>query len=1607
MAVPNGTASTATKVPILGKESIIVDYGLWNNYIARDLLENIVTSTYVLVCDENLAKLDYVPAFTKKFEEEREKLGKTAEDTRLLVYDRVRPGETSKSRKTKADVEDWLLKQGCTRDTVILALGGGVVGDMIGFVAATYMRGVRFVQIPTSLLAMVDSSIGGKTAIDVPMGKNLIGSFWQPERIYIDLAFLETLDKRQVCNGMAEVVKTAAIWDEKEFERLEDGADAIMAALEKPAGPGRFEGIEEVFKRIVLGSARVKAEVVSADEREGGLRNLLNFGHSIGHAYEAIWTPEILHGECVAVGMVKEAELARYLGVLPPGAVARLTKAISSYGLPTSPSDKFITKKTHKQCPTEELLHRMAVDKKNAGSKKKIVLLSAIGKCYEPQATKVADKDIRIPLSSSVLVKPGVPKGLNVSCKPPGSKSISNRVLLLAALSKGKCRIGNLLHSDDTQYMLSAISKLGGATYGWEDEGKVLVLNGNGGALKASPEEIYIGNAGTASRFLTTALSLAHATPEASHTVLTGNARMQERPQGPLVDALRSNGVSIDYIGKPGSQSLPVRIASTGGFEGGDIELTAKVSSQYVSSILMCAPYAKNPVTLRLVGGKVISQAYIDMTITMMASFGVQVTRSKTEANVYHVPKQPYQSPAEYEVESDASSATYPLAMAAITGTTCTVPNIGSASLQGDARFAVDVLKPMGCSVEQTETSTTVTGPPMGELAPIPEVDMEPMTDAFLTACVLAAVAKPGKQGATTRITGIANQRQKECNRIKAMYDELAKFGVTCRELEDGIEVDGRGMDIQQANDYIHCYDDHRVAMSFAVLASVAPKQTLVTERECTGKTWPGWWDVQHQTFGVEMEGTEPEHHQQNGAVQNSTGKLAPGEIKKSIFIVGMRGAGKTTCGQWASKILGWPVVDLDTELEQNEGMTIPEMLKDNDWAGFRERELNLLKKVMREKPEGYIFATGGGVVETTEARKLLKDWTKEGMVLMVTRDIKLVMDFLQIDKTRPAYVEDMMGVYLRRKPWFEEISNLHFHSQTVDPSKIIAGWSSPLDDFERFLWTMTGRKSAIQKIKAKQHSFFVSLTAPRMDQIVHLLPDVTTGVDAIELRADLLADPKSAEGLPTPDYLIDQVALLRASTTLPLIFTLRTASQGGRFPDKDLKGALELYRVALRMGFDFADLELTAPQELKDFVLSHRKMCTIIASHHDPKGTLSWADDAADWIPHFDAAREYGDIVKLVGVAKTSDDNDDLKAFKKRIAYELPDLPLIAMNMGEAGKMSRVTNGFMTPVSHPALPAKAAPGQLSATDIRKVLGLVGEIVPKEFTIFGSPIAHSRSPALHNTLFDLSGLPHTYGRHEATNAADVKSIIRSPNFGGGSVTIPLKLDIMPLLDEIDPAAKTIGAVNTIVCTPNSTSSPTLVGHNTDWQGMILALRNAGAAASSTARPEPGMVIGGGGTARAAIYALKNMGYSPIYLVGRNKAKLTDLASAFDDSYHVRLLASDEDARALKPAEYPVVAVGTIPGDSPIDPSMREILCHIFQASAPSITGVNSGGAKVLLEMAYKPAVTSLMQLASNSGWKSIPGLEALVGQGIHQFRLWTDIVPTYTVCRDAVMGKTE
>jgi pentafunctional AROM polypeptide len=426
-------------------------------------------------------------------------------------------------------------------------------------------------------------------------------------------------------------------------------------------------------------------------------------------------------------------------------------------------------------------------------------------------------------------------------------------------------------------------------------------------------------------------------------------------------------------------------------------------------------------------------------------------------------------------------------------------------------------------------------------------------------------------------------------------------------------------------------------------------------------------------------------------------------------------------------------------------------------------------------------------------------------------------------------------------------------------------------------------------------------------------------------------------------------------------------------------------------------------PEEILREVSENRGYTSIIASHHDPKGELSWSNGS--WIPFYNRALQYGQVIKLVGMAKSLQDNFALAEFKAWAESSHP-VPVIGINMGEHGKLSRILNNFMTPVSHPLLPSATAPGQLSAADIRRGLSLMGEITPKRFYIFGSPVQQSRSPPMHNTLFRETGLPHSYHIHETTDLNDVKAIIRSADFGGASVTIPLKQDIRPLLDSVGPEVEAINAINTIVpvtsTDANGKETTELVGRNTDYLGMVLVLRNSGAQGS--AGLHSGLVIGGGGTSRAAIYALHEMQYSPIYLLGRTPSKLSKLVEEFPKEYDIRIVPNVEYVATLD--KLPTVAIGCFPADQPIDPSIRETLCAIFEKAAEEkfeenapIGSLPPEGKRILLEMAYKPPVTSLIQLAQDAGWKTVNGLEVLVGQGVRQFQYWTGIKPLYEVAR--------
>lgn len=267
-------------------------------------------------------------------------------------------GEVHKNLATLNLIFDALLAHRLDRRCLLVALGGGVVGDMVGFAAAVYMRGVRFLQVPTTLLAQVDSSVGGKTAVNHPMGKNMIGAFYQPIGVEIDIDVLQTLPQREISAGLAEVIKYGMILDAAFFEWCEQNIDALRQ-LDPTA-----------LTHAIARSCELKAQVVGRDERESGERALLNFGHTFGHAIEAgVGYGEWLHGEAVGCGMVQAAELSHRLCGLPADAVERIRRLVSASGCPVVAPDM----------PPELWLELMRVDKKTTGGEIRFIVLPEIG----------------------------------------------------------------------------------------------------------------------------------------------------------------------------------------------------------------------------------------------------------------------------------------------------------------------------------------------------------------------------------------------------------------------------------------------------------------------------------------------------------------------------------------------------------------------------------------------------------------------------------------------------------------------------------------------------------------------------------------------------------------------------------------------------------------------------------------------------------------------------------------------------------------------------------------------------------------------------------------------------------------------------------------------------------------------------------------------------------------------------------------------------------------------------------------------------------------------------------------------------------------------------
>jgi 3-phosphoshikimate 1-carboxyvinyltransferase len=426
---------------------------------------------------------------------------------------------------------------------------------------------------------------------------------------------------------------------------------------------------------------------------------------------------------------------------------------------------------------------------------------------------------------------------INATVRVPGSKSLTNRALLIASLANGTTKITNALFSDDSRYFAQALQTLG-FDIQLDESSHEMTVTGLGGRIPATNAELFIGNAGTAARFLSAFLTLGK-----GEYILGGEPRMRERPIGDLAEALTQLGAKLQPV-NTGHWSLvtdyssicpPIKITASG-LPGGKTKIAGNISSQFLSALLMIAPYAKSPVEIELTTD-LNSKPYVDMTLSIMHDFGVDVQRNGYQS--FTIPLSTYRGASlwdhfpltNYPIESDASAASYFFAAPGICGGTVKVENITRNSVQGDIKF-LDVLAQMGCTVEETDDCLLVTG--HSQLHGV-DIDMRDIPD---TAQTLAAIAPFADS--PTRIRGIASARLKETDRIHATCAELTRLGVRVEEHEDGMTIHP----VEKMRPaVIQTYNDHRMAMAFSLIGLRFDGVTIENP-SCVSKTFPDYFEV-------------------------------------------------------------------------------------------------------------------------------------------------------------------------------------------------------------------------------------------------------------------------------------------------------------------------------------------------------------------------------------------------------------------------------------------------------------------------------------------------------------------------------------------------------------------------------------------------------------------------------------------------------------------------------------------------------------------------------------------------------------------------------------------
>ncbi len=568
------------------------------------------------------------------------------------------------------------------------------------------------------------------------------------------------------------------------------------------------------------------------------------------------------------------------------------------------------------------------------------------------------------------ISKLSLPADITVSV--PGSKSYCQRALLIAALCEEDIQIKNLLDSKDTKAMQDSIA-----------------------ALKENRSELMINESGLTARFIT---ALACISP-GSQTI-SGTPNLQKRPIKDLVDALRQLGADIEYKEKEGF--LPI-VVSSEQLSGDKVSLSGQTSSQYLSALLLIAPVLGNGLEIT-VEGKQISKPYLDITIDIMSSFGVNVENDNYQR--YTVKPQKYKAKV-YEVEADYSSAAYFYAINTLTGSNIKVGNLNPNSKQGDKKF-VDLIKTSEWHGGRGPSTNIVEVDGRDSRSDEARVEnVEDFPDQAMTLGVLAAF-----KGGKTVINGVKSLRIKETERVKALENELAKMGIKTESTDDTLTIFGGSPKL--AN--IDTYGDHRIAMSCAG-AAVKLGGMKIFRPEVVEKTFPGFWNELGKITEVKISKLKPE----------------------SLLLIGMRGSGKSTIGKILANKLAMDFVDMDELIEQKQGQKVKEIVEGNGWDHFRQLESELCAELAELK--NTVIASGGGIVLNDENMSKFRNNT---LKLLFVAETGLLSERIKGDANRyeltgqPTLLGELSEVWEDRREKYYKNADFVFDTSEGTPDQLV-----------------------------------------------------------------------------------------------------------------------------------------------------------------------------------------------------------------------------------------------------------------------------------------------------------------------------------------------------------------------------------------------------------------------------------------------------------------------------------------------------------------------------------------------------------------------------------------